>query len=560
VGLTNPRVTDLAGKKIGIFWCGKSGGENFLDVVEELLKERFPTAVILRAIWGGSKAVEETKREADTFIYGVGDSGIGAWESTARAISLEKLGKPGLVIICDNFTLHAKASADAEGMPAVRVVTVPGMEYYKSRISVAKVRPVARAAIDAITDTLTRPLTPAETNPEPKRPEEIARTIKITAQSYESALEKFNQLFLDNHWGDGLPLVPPTEEAVKRMLAGTRRSPDAVIGTVPSPDGLATIGTATIEKIAINAVMAGARPEYLPVIIAAMEGLTDPNFAPHVLTSEGSFTLLIMVSGPVAREIHMNSGTGLLGHGWRANNTIGRAVRLSLSNIGNLWPGEHDMALIGRPSSHTFYTFAENEEYNPWEPYHVTLGYKAEDSCVTVSTVGGHGGAAMRIYGGGTVEPWTAETILNNIIEDVAGDRSIFAQYQPGVGRAHPRRHIVVLHPELAVELKRLGFTRQGLRDYIIERTLVPYEELSPEEIRGIQDRIAEAKASGVFWGADIIPEDRLPVFQEALKPGGKVPVVIAPEDIHVIVAGGVPGYSFGMTYMRTSHQTKLIL
>jgi hypothetical protein len=556
-GLTNPRVTDLAGKKIGIIWCGKQGGENFLDVTEELLKKRVPDATILRFVWGVSGAKEKIK-EVDTFIYGVGDSGIGAWESTARTIALERLGKPGVVIFSGHLIDNAKASAYAQGMPTVRMVTVPSMDYYPGRVSVKRVRPIADATIDAIIAALTRPLTPEERNPEPKLRGETAKTIKITAESYESALEKFNRLFLENHWGDGLPLIPPTEEAVRWMLSGTTRSPGEVTGMIPSPDGLATIGIATIEKIAINAVMAGAKPEYLPVIIAAMEGLTDKNFSPHVFTSEGSFTLLIMVSGPIAKKIKMHSGIGLLGHGWRANNTIGRAVRLSLINIGHLWPAEYDMALIGRPSSHTFYVFAENEEYCPWEPYHVSQGYKPEESCVAVSTVGGHGSIGMKIYGGGTVVPWTAKGILNDIIEDVANDRRIFALYKPGEGSsAHPQKHIIVLHPELAIELQRLGFTNHGLRNYIIERTMVPYEALSPEEIRGIKGRIAEA--SDVFFGAGVIPEDRIPAFKEALKPGGKVPVVVTPDDIHIIVAGGISGYSFGMAYARGAHQTRLI-
>lgn len=137
--------------------------------------------------------------------------------------------------------------------------------------------------------------------------------------------------------------------------------------------------------------MAGARPEYLPVIIAAIKCLAAENTFDHAMSSEGSFTLMILVSGPIAKEIKMNSGVGLLGHGWQANNTIGRAVRLCITNLGHVWPGEIDMALIGRPSSHTFYTFAENIEQSPWESFNEGLGYRREESCVTVSTVAGAG-------------------------------------------------------------------------------------------------------------------------------------------------------------------------
>jgi hypothetical protein len=556
MGLTAPRIADLRGKRIGLVWCEKKGGENYFDSVQELLEKRYPTATILRMNWAAG-IEKKLLEEVDTFIYGVGDSGIGAWESTARTIAMEKLGKPGVVIFCSHLILNARASANTQGMPAVRMVTVPSSEYYPNRVNVARLRPVAEKTIDAIIKSLTRPITPEEINPRAKSRQVLPRLVNITADSYEQAFETFNQIYLDNHWGDGLPLVPPTEEAVKLLLTGTKLAPDEVIGTFASPDGLATTGIATVEKIAINAVMAGARPEYLPVIIAAVECLVDKKFSPHVFTSEGSFTLLIIVSGPIAKKIYMNSGIGLFGHGWRANNTIGRAVRLCLINIGDLWPGEHDLALIGRPSSHTFYVMAESEESNPWQPSHVYLDFKPEESCVTVAAVMGYGGMGLRIYGGGTVLPWSEEEVLHEIIQDVAKDRRMF-QFNPRKGdRAHPQTHIIVLHPELVTELHRMGFTSQSLRDYIIDHTSVRYEDLSKEEIRGIRDRIADQ--SDIFFGSGLIPSDRIPVFKEALKPGGKVPVILTPQDIHIAVAGGISGYSFGFAYLRGALRTKLI-
>jgi hypothetical protein len=552
-GLMNHRVKDLAGKKIGIIWDGKKGGDNFCIAVEELLKEKFPTATTMRLVWGDAEAAEKAKKEMDTFIYGVGDNGMGGWIQCLQVVALEKLGKPGVFVVGDNAIHTAKMSAEHAGMPAVRIVSLPSIDYYPNRLSVERIRPVAEAAIDLIIDALTRPLAPEEKNPEQKVQKKTAETVKITAESYESALEVFNQLYLDNHWGDGLPLIPPTEHAVKRMLTGTRRSADEVIGRVPYRNGIATI-----EKIAINAVMAGAKPEYLPMIIAAMECLTEEGTYTHMMSSEGSFTLMIMVSGPIAKEINMNCGVGLLGHGWRANNTIGRAVRLSLINIGYLWPGEIDMALIGRPSSHTFYTFGENIDQSPWEMFNVDLGYKPEDSCVTVSTVMG----SMRIYGGGVVEPWDIKLVLDGIVRDVAADRGTFAQYKVGVANpaAHLRKHIIVIHPELAIMLQRLGYnSKRSLRDYLYESTKVPYEELSEQEIRGIHDRInTKPPDIDIFYPHDAIPKDRRPVIKESLKPGGKVPVV-NPEDIHIIVSGSIPGYSFGMSYFRTAHKTKVI-
>ena len=556
-GLTNPRVKDLAGKRIAIIWDGKKGGENFCEAVDELLQQRYPTAITTRLVWGDAEAADKAKREMDTFIYAVADNGMGGWIQCRQVVALERLGKPGVFVVGDNATHTARMSAEDAGLPAVRIVSLPSIDYYPNRLTVERIRPVAKAAIDAIIDALTRPLTPDEKNPGLMARKKTRGTVRVIADDYESAFESFNQSFLDRHWGDGLPLTPPTTRAVKRMLAGTKRSPDEVIGRVPYRNGIATV-----EKIAINAVMAGAKPEYLPVIIAAMECLTEEGTYTHMMSSEGSFTLMIMVSGPIAREINMNSGVGLLGHGWRANNTIGRAIRLSLINIGYLWPGEIDMALIGRPSPHTFYTFAENLEQSPWEPFNTGLGYKQEDSCVTVSTVTSGGGIGIRVYGGGVVEPWDVRAVLNDIVKDVAADRHTLGAYKLGVANpgAHLRKHILVIHPELAIMLQRLGYSsKRSLRDYIYESTRVPFENLSAQEIKGLNDRMNTRRPDiDIFYPHDAIPEDRLPVIKESLRPGGKVPVV-NPEDIHVIVSGSIPGYSFGMSYFRTAHRTKLI-
>ena len=555
-GLIAPRVTDLSGKNIGVIWCGKDGGQHFLDVIAELLKQKYPSATISRFTWDVDNAKEKVLRDVDAFIYGVGDTGLGGWESTARAVVLEKLGKPGVVIFCEHLMQIAKAAAYAQGMPAVRMVTLPDLEYYPNRSNVKDVRPCAIAAFAGIVDALTRPMQPSEGKADLKpQKTAAASSAVITADTAESAYEKFYQLFMDNNWGDGLPLVPPTRDNVQRMLQGTKLPPDMKIGVMPTPDGLANMANVTVEKVAINAVMAGAKPEYLPIIIAAMEGVTDKNFSPHVFTSDGSFNLLIAVSGPIAKKIGMHSGIGLLGHGWRANNTIGRAVRLCLNNICHLKPGEFDTALVGRPSSHTFYVMAENEESNPWGPYHTVRGYRAEDSYVTVSGIGSY----LRMYAGGSA--WKAEEVLDRIVKEIAASRVMFGSYRPGEGSgfaSRPLNRVFVLNPGMVLALQKLGLTsRQSLRDYLIEKTSIPYEQLSEQEILGIKKRLSEK--SEAFFGSDNIPDDRIPVIREALRPGGKVPVVISPDDINIFVSGGVSEYTFGASYLRGAHMVKLV-
>lgn len=278
-GLVNPRVSDLAGKRIAVIWDGKKGGDNYCIAVEELLKTRYPTATTMRLVWGDAEAAARAKREMDTFIYGVGDNGMGGWIQCRQVVALERLGKPGVFVVGDNASHTARMSAEDAGMPALRIVTLPSIDYYPNRLTVERVRPVAEASIDHIVDALTRPLSPEEKDPQIKVRQRTARTVRITGEDFESALETFNQRYLDRHWGDGLPLVPPTALAVRRMLAGTRRSPDEVMGRVPYRNGLATV-----EKIAINAVMAGAKPEYLPVIIAAMECLVEESTFTHMMS------------------------------------------------------------------------------------------------------------------------------------------------------------------------------------------------------------------------------------------------------------------------------------
>jgi hypothetical protein len=180
-------------------------------------------------------------------------------------------------------------------------------------------------------------------------------------------------------WSDGLPLVPPTEERVLRMLDGTARDPQEVLGLVP-PD----LAPATVEKIAINAVMAGCKPEYLPVVLAAVEAVLDESFAMQGVLATTMFVgPVVIVNGPVRRRIGMNAKGNVLGQGNRANGSIGRAVQLVVRNIGGGRPREVDRATLGNPGKYS-YCFAEDEEGSSWEPLSVERGLKPGQSAVTV--------------------------------------------------------------------------------------------------------------------------------------------------------------------------------
>jgi hypothetical protein len=548
ISLISPRLKDLSQKKIGLLYAGKSGGEFFLDALEVLLKKKYPSITITRYTRWVDNAEERIVKEEDAFVYAVGDAGQAAWDSITWTVKLEKRGKPGVAVFGDRVLYNAKVAATRLGMPSVRMVPLPSMEFYPNRASAKSMIPCAEMVLDDIINALTRPIQPSEKNAVLIPKKMMPDFVRITGDSLESAYEKFYQLFMDYGWGDGLPLVPPTRHNVEQMLKATSLPPDTILGTIQVHDGSCDLVNVTVKKVAVNAVMAGAKPEYFPVIIAAMKGISDKGFSSHVFSSDASFNLLIAVSGPIAKKIGMHSGTGLLGHGWRANNTIGRAVRLCMNNIGNLKPAKLDTALTGRASSHTFYVLAENDELSPWAPYHTVHGYRAEDSCVTVSGIGL--GGDFTDYGGGTGAAWTVESVLERIVKRIASNRNMFA----GAG-VRPLNYIFVLSPDTAQELKKRGFSRQSLQDYIIDKTSVPYEELSKAEIEGLKKKLSER--SEAWGGTGNIPEDRIPVFWENLKPGGKIPIIVSPDNLNIFVSGDVSGYNFGAVYLLGGHSIK---
>jgi thiol-disulfide isomerase/thioredoxin len=183
----------------------------------------------------------------------------------------------------------------------------------------------------------------------------------------------------DRGFSDGLPVVPPTDVRILRMLEGTTRKPDEIIGDVPP-----NLSPTTVEKVAINAVMAGCRPEYMPVVLTALEAALDPLFTMHGLLCTTCFSgPIVVVNGPIAREIGMNSGINCLGQGNRANATIGRALQLIIRNVGGGRPGELDRAVLGGPGKYTF-CFAEDESDPTWMPLSVARGIGRDKNAVTL--------------------------------------------------------------------------------------------------------------------------------------------------------------------------------
>jgi len=266
------------------------------------------------------------------------------------------------------------------------------------------------------------------------------------------------EICFERGWTDGLPVTPPTDERILRMLKGTTRQPSEVVGRIPP-----YLAECTVEKVAINAVMAGCKPEYMPVLLAALEAALDPLFTLHGVLATTYFSApVIIVNGPIAKRIGMNSGINALGQGNRANATIGRALNLIVRNVGGGRPGEADRATLGAPSKYTL-CFAEDESDPAWEPLSVARGFPSGTSTVTLFQ--GHGPEAFVDQKSRTPEALTKS----------------FAASLVKIG--HPKlvqsaRAILVLSAEHYAIYREAGWDRRRIERALYEATIRPGSEL----------------------------------------------------------------------------------
>jgi hypothetical protein len=250
-------------------------------------------------------------------------------------------------------------------------------------------------------------------------------------------------------WTDGLPVVPPTPAGLERMIRACGRDPDDVVGILPPKEGLVTVA-----KVALNALMAGCKPAYMPVVIAAAEALTDARFNIRAVASSTRGTApFIVINGPIRHELEINSRGNLFGPGWRANATIGRAIRLLMRNVGGALPGELDRATLGHPGKYS-YCIGEDEEHSPWEPLHVERGFSREDNVVTVI-----GSEAPKQFG---LPQGTADQVL-----DVLVDGLRFLTHFTSSGGAEV---VVIFSNQHREVLTAAGYSKKAIRRHIMEK------------------------------------------------------------------------------------------
>jgi hypothetical protein len=374
------------------------------------------------------------------------------------SIVIETKNRPTVTFVFEHFLNDALSAASSKGMPVIRVVP-------ETIVSESTVFADIDAAIAAVADemiaALTRPLTAEEKSPKPREPEETSRII------FKGTLEEVNRFFYRRGWTDGLPIIPPTEDAVSEMLRGTDLPPDHLVAELEPRRGKATVG-----KIAVNAVMAGALPTYMPLLIAGVKALAANPVCGMMAASTGSFAPFWLINGPVIKDLQINGSFGALSPGSIANATIGRAMGLITKNVRGVRRQIEDMGVLGNPGKYSLVA-AENEEFSLWEPMHVEHGFPKEESTVTLTFPQ----SFQQLVPYGTTDEGILTTIVTNVTQARMG---LFA---------------VLLTPAHVKSLADKGWTKKGVKDYIVKNACLTV------------DYYARFGAGGTTTGAPFIKE-----------------------------------------------------
>ena len=400
-----------------------------------------------------------------------------------------------MTLVATPFTVLANLERKALGLADLPVVTVP---YPMSAVSPEEAR---RRAI-VVRDDIFAALTAAQTeelavNSTPLAMKADGLFVEMADRSFDAV----NQLFYERQWADGLPIVPPTAGRVAEMLRYTDLPAGQQLGKM-GPSWTMT----TVLHVAINAVMAGCRPEYFPVVLTGIQAALDPAFNLHgVQGTTNPAGVMLLVNGPIARELDVNGGTNLFGQGWRANGTIGRAVRLCMINIGGGRPVNGDMSTLGNPNKWGS-CIAENEAASPWPPFHVTRGFDKETSTVTVVAT-----SAPQNLLEMSPDPIAILTTISRAMTSRGSNCTYFEQ-EP----------MIVISPLQSRQLTEGGFDRASIQKYVWEHAKF---ELADHQIRA-QTAIREWKQRSI----------KIENNQEIVYP------TTSPEDICIVVAGGESG------------------
>jgi hypothetical protein len=438
-------------------------------------------------------------------------------------VAIERAGLPTVGIVSSEFSMMAGMIARALGVADVPIGVYPGVIMADSdAVFEEKVR---AEVVPALIDGLTRTVAGAR--------EERVEAFEPRAIVARGTFDEVQDLFHERHWTDGMPVVPPTPERVAAFLAHTDRSPDEVLGTL-LPGNV----EATVWNTAVNGVMAGCRPEYLPVLLAVVEALADPTFKVQDAGSTPGWEPLVTVSGPVVAELGFNSGTGVMRVGNRANTSIGRFVRLYLRNVAGLrpQPDETDKGAIATTFNVALPENAEAVAELGWTPHQVDRGFAATDSVVTVRSVVT---ISAPIYSAGA----RAEDHLATIARVTAEAIGPWAYHSYVYGQQFP---LVVIGPGIARAIAAGGYGKAEVSRYLYEHVVVDGAWVAH------YGRGASGKR---FQWAELAAAGKAPAeYADAEETGRMVRAFLSPESIDVVVAGN-PGRNQSRAYIENHAQ-----
>ena len=442
-------------------------------------------------------------------------------------VAVEKAGIPAVGIAARSFARAWQSCVDGWGQPNTAFVTIP-------HATTGQQADFIRKMVDEQIDDIIRGLTelPAASGPRGTQARsQGTETFTVEMNETPVGLDAVNRFFAERDWSDGIPVIPPTPAAVEQMLQGTRRQPQEVVMVMEPGFGLATV-----EKIAINAVMAGCQPEQFPVLLAAIDCLAQPQMNHRDMQVSGHTEApLVLVNGPIAKKAGINFATTAMGPGVvnSANTAIGRALRLCLINIGYCKAGAGDPNFIGLPTKFGM-CIAENEEISPWQPYHMDQGFQRDESAVTVVTVTG----PTDILDSGSRSP---EDTLNNIASMMFYPNSGAGGWIRGwqsaqVGHTNKRfpyqgpYHPIILSPSRAVILAEAGMSKQDAQVWLHQKCRVSLKSL-------LRSRAVPKDASG-RW----LNHQELQHLEN--DPEATIPALESPEQYLLFVTGGSTHYA----------------
>lgn len=407
---------------------------------------------------------------------------------------LEDAGVPSVAVVCEGFEKSARLVANAGGLPAIRLLEYPlpnigaqtRDEIYETSL------PLIDELVSLLTHSSSGEAEPSKTTTD--GPREIV---------FKGSLEEVNEHFQEQVWSDGLPIIPPTLEAVDAFFSFTDRSAGEVIGLL-APTRLA----ATVWKVAVNGAMAGCRPEYMPVLLAITEAVADPQFGIENVGSTAGITPLIILNGPIGKQLGFNSGQGVLRPEARANITVSRFLRLLMVNVAGYRIGEADMATFGR---NYYPVLAEAEAESPWPPLSVDRGFADGANVVTVMGVDSIAHSFL------TQDP--AENHLGVIAREIARELggNLLVPMERFGGRIAP---VLGLTPLVSGILSDAGYSKDDVRQWIYDHALIPAKQFDEQLARisagyNLGESVKRGKLAERFALNDD-PERLVPVLHDA--------------------------------------------